>query len=251
MTSQTIIDFFDQTKDLHSFDWRSVRMPSAKQNVVDQFNWIMHESGIPWLKLDIEIPYQIMLDEAMSLAPMFVSHRDYGQGANPGWRSLCLHGLAWDRTLYFNNYPEYQHLSSDQEHLINYQWCPEVTSRCPVTVDFFKRVFPYDQYTRLRFMWLDPGASIEVHRDNLNKMLYPVNVALNNPPGCRFKMKDCGEVPLRKGGDACALDISNWHSVWNDSSIPRIHVIVHGRWGVGYQELIVRSFNKQLADMAN
>ena len=30
------------------------------------FNWILKESKLPWLKLDIEFPYEKMLQEAKS-----------------------------------------------------------------------------------------------------------------------------------------------------------------------------------------
>ena len=91
-------------------------------------------------------------------------------------------------------------------------------------------------------MWLDPGAVIEIHRDNNTPMLYPVNIALNNPDGCRFRMKNRGDVPFVDSGRACLVDVSNLHSVWNNSDTPRIHIIVHGVAGPGFQPLVVNSF---------
>jgi len=40
------------------------------------YDWIIKESGLPWLKLDITFPYEEMLQEAISLKDMFVAHRD-------------------------------------------------------------------------------------------------------------------------------------------------------------------------------
>jgi hypothetical protein len=246
MISQEIVDFFNDQISPEKFDWSAVKMPADLTGKYQQFDWIMRESGIPWLKLDIDIPYKEMLNEALALKDMFVAHRDYGQGSNDGWRSLCIHGLAWDRTLYFNNYEEYKHLTAEQEHQVPHQWCPEVADRCPVTVDFFKNKFPYSRYSRLRFMWLDPGATIEIHRDSQTRMLYPVNISLNNPEGCKFRMKNCGDIPFIDQGSAYAIDVSNFHSVWNNSDTPRIHIIAHGYWGNdgAYQDLVVDSFNK-------
>ena len=37
-----------------------------------QFKWFMNASKLPWLKLDIDFPYQTMLEEAKSLKKYLV-----------------------------------------------------------------------------------------------------------------------------------------------------------------------------------
>ena len=65
---------------------------------------------------------------------------------------------------------------------------------CPITTKFFKEVFPYKTYYRLRFMLLEPQGYITPHIDaDINK-LSPINIALNNPNGCNFKMKEIGRA---------------------------------------------------------
>ena len=44
------------------------------------YNWIVNESKLPWLKLDLEFPYQAMYKEAKSLKDKFVAHRDQDGG---------------------------------------------------------------------------------------------------------------------------------------------------------------------------
>ena len=63
------------------------------------FKWIINESKLPWLKLDIKIPHEEMLKEAISLKDEFVSHRDHDSDPrsgyrHKGWRSLCIHGIS-------------------------------------------------------------------------------------------------------------------------------------------------------------
>ena len=41
---------------------------------------IVTESGLPWLALDIDIPPEDMLKEALSLKDEFVKHRDQTTG---------------------------------------------------------------------------------------------------------------------------------------------------------------------------
>ena len=42
------------------------------------FKWILKESKLPWLKLDLEFPYQAMYEEAKSL--IWRNNQDKGQG---------------------------------------------------------------------------------------------------------------------------------------------------------------------------
>ena len=55
---------------------------------------IVNESGLPWLELNIEVPHQEMLQEAITLKDEFVKHRDEDNGSGysrKGRRSLwCL-----------------------------------------------------------------------------------------------------------------------------------------------------------------
>ena len=74
------------------------------------YKWIINESKLPWLKLDINIPHEEMLQEAISLKDEFTKHRDEdkspdsGSYSHKGWRSLCIHGLSATKTNHFVNY---------------------------------------------------------------------------------------------------------------------------------------------------
>ena len=47
------------------------------------FKWIVNESNIPWLELDIKYPYGEMYEEAKAIKKLFVKHRD--QDGNGGY----------------------------------------------------------------------------------------------------------------------------------------------------------------------
>ena len=101
------------------------------------FNWIMRESKLPWLELDIDFPYEEMHKEAVNLKDRFVKHRDQdGQGGyrHKGWRSLCIHGIDAFKT---NHYEQYGYSSNIETP---YQWT-EIAEQCPITTNFFKNVF--------------------------------------------------------------------------------------------------------------
>ena len=69
------------------------------------FDWIINESNLPWLELDITFPMKKMYTEAVNLRDRFVPHRDEDQGAyrHKGWHSLCIHGISAEKTIHLNN----------------------------------------------------------------------------------------------------------------------------------------------------
>ena len=203
------------------------------------FNWIVNESNLPWLELDISFPYEEMLEEAKAIRHMFVAHRDQdGQGSyrHKGWRSLCIHGIDAYKTNHFEQYG----YKSNQD--TPYCWT-EVADLCPITTKFFKEDFPYKRYFRLRFMLLEPEGFITPHVDTFDSRLSPINMALNHPEGCLMKMKGHPFVPF-KPGKALLLDVGNEHAYINKSNEDRFHIIVHGTKTKEFEELVVRSYEK-------
>jgi len=204
------------------------------------FNWIVNKSGLPWLELDIEMPHEEMYAEAMALKDEFVPHRDedyHGGYRHKGWNSLCIHGIDAYKT---NHYDQYGYTSHEETP---YQWT-HIIDRCPVTYNFFKNVFPYKRYHRLRFMLLEAGGYITPHADQDTNRLSAINIALNNPKNCKFKMKGHkGYVPFTSG-KAIFLDVGNVHAVYNNSDEDRFHIIVHGVKAKELEDLVVRSYEK-------
>jgi hypothetical protein len=197
------------------------------ENDVAKVDFVMYQSGLPYWEIPFkDMPYQEMYNEAKALKHLFQPHRAYDPSqkvgyAHNGWSSLTIHGISSKHTMNWDSYDEYEKLGS--EDLVPYIWT-DIKDRIPVTVDFFKNKFPHCSYRRLRYMLIPPGGYILPHSDYKRKQLYPVNIALNNPEGCEFIMENNGVVPF-KPGKAFLLDVSNRHSVWNNSNEDRIHVI--------------------------
>jgi len=204
-----------------------------------KYKEIVTESGIPWLDLDMVIPHEDMLKEAIALKDEFVKHRDEDNGGggyrHKGWRSLCIHGITSYKT---NHYEQYGYKSNDETP---YKWT-NICAKCPVTHEFFKYYFPYETYYRVRFMLLEPQGYITPHQDSFTNRLSPVNIALNNPEGCNFKMKGHkGYLPFAPG-KALLLDVGNTHAVYNNSNEDRYHIIVHGKITKEFKELVEHSY---------
>ena len=191
-------------------------------------------SGLPWLRLDLAFPHERMLDEARRQAARFVSHRGNGRG----WRSLCLHGISPTHTLAATEY------GYAGEHEAPHRWT-EIAESCPETVAFLKTL-PAKRFYRVRFMMLEPGGYIAPHQDAKLSRLGPINVALNQPSGCLFKVERGGVIPFT-AGSAFLIDIANRHCLINGSRNARFHIIVHGVFeetNAAWEDLLRRSYHR-------
>jgi hypothetical protein len=241
--NQRLQEFFDVK--LTTLDFKKQAIPDLGK-INELADWIIYKSGWAYLPLVLPgAPYSDMLKEAFALEDLFIGHRqnkEYVNEDSPGWRSICLHGEAWDKTDFWTTYPENAGKKADE---VVYKWT-EITERCPITTQYFREEFPNFNYQRLRYMWLDPHGYIVPHQDRTEHRLSPINVALNNPEGCVFLMKDKGYVPFENAGNACLVDTANMHSVWNNSDTPRIHMISHGANRNTFNKIVVDSLKKLL-----
>jgi len=240
MIPKAIVEFFNDSP--WTMDFKKVELPKFEHEH-ELVDWIIMKSGWPYLPLILPgAPFADMLREAFAMEDLFQMHRTHPnenpEYANKGWKSICLHGEAWDRTGHWEAYEDNKGKTIDD---INYHWCGEITERCPETTRYFLDVFPNHRYHRLRYMWLDPHGYIQPHKDRNEHFLLPINVALNNPAGCNFKMEGKGYVPFKNEGNACLVDIGNLHSVWNNSDTPRIHMISHGGARDPFNQIVLDS----------
>jgi len=204
------------------------------------YDWLDEETNIPWLELDVyaDMPWVEIFKEAQAVKDQCVVHREYSGGGT--WLSGCLHGLGTEYTNTWDSYDEFKHLTEEQ---VEYKWT-ELADQCPVTTDYFKNKFPFREYKRLRFMWLEPGGYILPHKDNNDRCFSPVNVSIYNPTGCEFRYRNWGTVPFTNGS-AFIVDVGQEHAVWNRSNEARLHIICHGkRKNPDWKHLLIKSWQK-------
>jgi hypothetical protein len=200
----------------------------------------LFQSKAPYLELLLDAPYQQMLAEAQALKSRFVYHRPLdGQG----WRSICVHGISADKT---GTPQEYNYTENEAPYI----WT-EIAPLCPVTVDYFKNTFPYQNYDRIRFMLLESGGYITPHRDNPDSFLgSAVNISLNNPRDCKL-VTTAGEVPFKDQGSAFLFNTHYTHAVHNASAQDRFHIIVHGTFSPEWRQIVTRSYRQALRRQVN
>jgi len=211
-------------------------VPWPEYNTDATAEWVCRQSGLPWLKLDIEIPVDTIHKEIQAIQQYLVAHRtDYNEHAD--WSSFCIHGKAFDATR------EQEYYNDDRPYI----WTNEAVTHMPKTVEFFRDVWPNDGYSRIRVMQLAPGGVISLHRDvPLPGALYPVNIAITQPAQCKFHMEKFGVVPFETGS-SFLLNISNRHTVINNSNEYRYHIIVHHLSLKELDSLVLKSYNKSYA----
>jgi hypothetical protein len=194
-----------------------------------------------YLKLDIPLPYNEMLAEAFALIDRFTPHRgeDY---AHDGWESLTIHGLEWNK---HENWSDYGY-KKGKDASKDMKWT-EIADLCPVTTKWLKESFPCNRYGRVRFMLLRAGGKIDMHNDSPSgmRLIENINVALNNPIGCKWIWGDGEELIMEQGG-VYAMNLSYDHMVVNESDQDRMHIIIARHDGLDeWKSLVNESARKQ------
>lgn len=192
------------------------------------------------LKLDIRVPYEAMANEAKSLRDKFILYRNQDSYGHKGWYSLPLFGLSLDKPMSWDAYG----YENANEAAKDFAWT-EIAEQCPVTVNWLKTQFPSKRLGRVRFMLLEAGGFIAPHKDSPYPVPDPINVALTNPKGCTWKWNDDETFEFRPG-EAYAMNISYQHSIENNSTEDRYHLIVHHHDSTPeWKELMNKALKKQ------
>ena len=199
-----------------------------------------------WIELDLDFNLVKWKEEARRAKEYLVHHRE-GDG-HDGWKSCCIHGIDIHKTGHWQNYV------GSEEHA-NYHWT-ELSKLTPTITNFWKS-FPTEKFARLRFMELAAGGRIAPHNDSPNGIkntefdmmdhLIPINIAIVHPTDCFMELEGHGRVPFQEG-KAFIVNITNTHTVVNNSPFNRTHMIAHcviGNKKKEFADLVVRSYNKQ------
>lgn len=207
-------------------------------NIIAQAEEIL-QKDIGWIELDLNIDVNAWREEAALVENFMVYHRE-GENHN-GWRSCTLHGIDSKVTAHTDS--------------TDFKWT-EISSLTPTITNFWKN-FPSEKYGRIRFMDLEPGGWVGLHNDSPNGLsnteihlmndpfMVPINIAINHPTNCNMYIGG-KQVPWQEG-KAFIVNITKDHSVQNNSSQHRLHLIAHcmiGNMKKEFANLVVRSYNK-------
>jgi hypothetical protein len=96
-------------------------------------------------------------------------------------------------------------------------------------------------------MLLRAGGKIDMHNDSPSgmRLIENINVALNNPIGCKWIWGDGEELIMEQGG-VYAMNLSYDHMVVNNSDEDRMHIIIARHDGLNeWKELVNQAAKKQ------
>lgn len=163
--------------------------------------------------LKLDIPTDEIYNEIQKIKKFLVTHRE---GDGVGWSSFCIHGKSFDATLGDEYYDD------NRPHI----WTKEALEHMPITINFLKSL-NFKSFKRVRVMCLGPKGFINIHRDQTDSQLGPVNIAINHPEKCKFYLEHHGELQFEPGV-AYRMNLVNYHTVINYSDTARYHIIIHG-----------------------
>ena len=186
----------------------------------DDINDIMDNTKMPWIQVDINVPWQDIYKEANHL--LYTSCYTLHRPNSSGWLSLCIHGMSSVHT----NVPEDYGLPDEAEYdMSDYT---DIAKFCPRTVEWMKDEMLYERFSRVRFMAVLPGGWLGPHNDRPRITgVGATNVAINNPDGCALVHEGWGTMPYTPGS-VFKINTGYRHAVWNRSEEPRIHMIFDG-----------------------
>lgn len=212
-----------------------------------------HLDYVPFLDLGVEFDPKPLLEEAMRALPYFVVHRDHyteSKDSVAKWRSLGLRALNGDytKTQYHTSYGVTG--KAVYKNTIFAELCPR-------TMDFLSTITDLERCERVRYMLLEPGASIRVHRDSEDRdVCMAINISLNMPEGCEFlcnleqdgsKNEFTQSIPFSNDGSVILFNNAKYHSVVNNSDTPRIHIIFHGPIKFKDDDLIAKALKQNFS----
>lgn len=220
----------------HVWDWQT-----NAQHRREYADWIMTESNVASLKMQVDIPDRVnMAEEAMEVIDQVVKHRG---DEHPGWYSVTLHGVDKHTT---DDWTAPQYADRGWTEMPEYDWT-DVADDCPTIKNWLIDNWHFREYHRVRLMLLVPGGKILPHQDYEHRKLAAYNFALTNPPGNEFCMEDAGLIPWQSG-ECRAIDIGRQHSVRNIGEQRRIHMIIHGIPAPEHLNVMCASYDELLRE---
>ena len=189
--------------------------PSTRTFIQQNTHTKIKDTTTPACKeVNLNVPVKEVFEEIQSIKKYLVSHRS---DSGLGWRAFCIHGQSYKRTKEDNYYPDFH----------GHDWTPEALEHMPATVNWLKSL-GYKSFARVRVMCLLGKSFINLHKDQNHSELGAVNVAINNPKDCKFYLQNHGVLEFNPG-TAYELNLINYHTVVNNSNVPRYHIIIHGK----------------------
>lgn len=209
-------------------------------------------SGIPWLKLDLEIPkFSIeVLNDAVESSVGWHSQWDshYAQpdpsSQTDSWDGKVLFGPKnwneWTPKILSDRIEDEPGLAKKYRRDLDFAWHIDIDHPVRKWVNSF---LDDDAINLVSYYVLGPQGYIQPHYDNTtgNKWLNKMYAAIAWPDGCEFGFLDWGNAPIQEGDVFLINNYQHSHWVINRGTQPRIVMDINCDL-TKIQDLIKRSF---------
>jgi hypothetical protein len=194
-------------------------------------DWVLNHSKLGYLPLDIEIPWQVISEEAQGVVAHMIAHPqpDYD---STGWMNF---GLFTRGEQDMGDYGREQIDHGDR-------WLDQAQQLMPRTVEYFQTQWPHKQFYKIRLLGLAAHGVIGLHSDDCYG-LQNINIAIDHPDGCDFLLENSGIIPFTNG-KAFLVDVGRRHAVVNNSNQLRIHLVIYQENDDAFGDLVLQSYNK-------
>lgn len=194
-------------------------------------DWIVNHCDLGYLPLQIQIPWQLIYNEAESVISHMIAYPATDH-VSQGWSNFGLYTRGPD------DLGDLGRTTID----LNNEWTQQAKQLMPRTVEYFTTLWPHRQFHKIRLLGLAPMGVIGLHSDDCDG-LHNINIAINHPAQCDFVLENSGIIPF-ENGRAFLVNTGRRHAVVNHSNHLRIHLVIYQDNDHVFEKMIVESYEK-------
>ena len=208
---------------------KSVQTSTYNSNAT--VDWILNQSDLGYLPLQIDIPWRMIHEEAQSVRDLMLINPT-GDTDSKGWYNFGIFTKGSEHISDHNS--QFDDQPAD--------WTNLAQLHMPETVRYFRDNWPAEKIHRIRLLGLEPGGVIGLHTDDC-KGLNNINIAIDHPAGCDFVLEHSGIIPF-ENGSVFLVNTGRRHAVVNQSDKFRLHLVVYQDNDVHFGNIVLSSYRK-------
>lgn len=196
-------------------------------------DWICWHSGLPYLPLNMDIPWHMIQQEAKAAVGAMIAQPITSYDSR-GWTNLGIYSRGAEDPGDYHG-----------PVLGTNDWTDLAQELLPNTVKYFQESWPHEEFYKIRLLGLEPGGVIGLHTDDCHG-LDNINIAIDHPVGCEFGVEGGGIVPF-ENGRAFMINVGRRHAVVNPTPHLRLHITIYQKHDAHMRQLIEQSYEKLCA----
>lgn len=231
--------------------------------------WIVKESRMPWLELDINTPHNELINEIKQFSENLIpfcsniskeSETYQSRDAQAkrlqvdkcvkDWEFITLYGIGSNIVSRKEDYTSLNKIN------VSHKWT-DAGNKCPLHKKIIEDTFILDNDITIMYAVLRPGGFCTPHTDadkdsDKKNVLTSLTLMTYNPSGSIFFFENWGKIPIKQG-KMYLLNVAYYHATINNSNENRYHLMFRiqnrDKTFIDYfkdKDIISRSFLKSI-----